>query len=69
MPYGEGWTDEDLAEQQAAYAATDDTATYEVTTAAGTRLTVTGIHSARVVAGVDGRYRRTDEPGIDDPRR
>jgi hypothetical protein len=30
MPYGEGYTDEQLAELQAAYAATDDDATYEV---------------------------------------
>jgi hypothetical protein len=62
MPYGEGWTDEELAEQQAAYAATDDEATYEVTAANGTKFTVCGINSARVVAGTDGHYRKIDDP-------
>ena len=61
MPYGEGRTDEELAELQAAYAATDQ-ATYEVTTAKGTRLTVTGINSAKTVAGTDGRYRKISDP-------
>jgi hypothetical protein len=60
MPFGEGYTDDELAEMQAAYAATDDDATYEVITAEGSRLTVTGINSARVVAGTDGTYRRVD---------
>jgi hypothetical protein len=60
MPYGEGYTDDELAEQQAAYAATDDEATYEVITA-GARFTVSGINSAKVVAGADGIYRKIDE--------
>jgi hypothetical protein len=40
------------------YAKTDDNHTYLVTTAKGTRLIVTGINSARAVAGKDGTYRR-----------
>jgi hypothetical protein len=39
-------------------AKTDDNHTYVVTTGKGTRLTVKGINSARVVAGKDGTYRR-----------
>jgi uncharacterized protein (DUF3084 family) len=62
MPYGEGYTDDELAELQAAYAATDDQATYEVTTAKGSILTVTGINSARAVAGTDGSYRKVNDP-------
>ncbi len=46
------------AERAAAeYAATDDDKTYEVTTGGGTKLTVTGINSARVVAGSTGTFR------------
>lgn len=40
------------------YAKTDDSHTYEVTTAKGTRIKVTGINSAKAVAGKDGTYKR-----------
>lgn len=50
-----------LARIEAARAAAEDRAdgnrTYIVTTAKGTRLTVQGITSARVVAGEDGTYK------------
>ncbi|MBW8792148.1 MAG: hypothetical protein JF597_00655 [Streptomyces sp.] len=41
----------------AKYRATDDNKTYEVVTAKGTRITVSGINSAKAVAGKDGTYR------------
>jgi hypothetical protein len=44
-----------------AYEASDDGATYEVMTPKGTRLTVTGINSARVVAGKGGTIRKVAE--------
>ena len=62
MPYGEGYTDDELADLQATYAATNDEATYEVTTAKGTTFTVFGINSAQTVAGTDGRYRKIGDP-------
>jgi hypothetical protein len=38
------------------YARTDDDKTYEVITGKGTRITVSGINSAKAVAGKDGTY-------------
>lgn len=58
MPYGEGYSDEDLKKIQRDYAKTDDNHTYQVVTAKGSRLTVKGINSARAVAGKDGTYKR-----------
>ncbi|MCG5460866.1 hypothetical protein MED01_004292 [Micromonospora sp. MED01] len=40
------------------YKATDDNHTYEVTTSKGTRLTASGINSAKALAGKDGTYRK-----------
>jgi hypothetical protein len=54
------WEDRTKAKKAAArrtarrYAETDDNITYVVTTAKGTRLIVTGINSAKAVAGKDG---------------
>jgi hypothetical protein len=56
MPYGEGYTDDELEAAQRAYASTDDEVTYEVTTSTGSKFTVLGINTARVVAGADGEY-------------
>ncbi len=58
MPYGEGYTDKQLRRARREYAKTDDNATYEVVTPKGTRLTVSGINSAKAVAGTDGTYRK-----------
>lgn len=43
--------------EAARYKATDDDKTYEVVTAKGTRITVSGINSAKAVAGKGGTYR------------
>jgi len=56
VPYGEGYTKRELKKIARDYAKTDDDATYEVTTSKGTRLTVSGINSAKAVAGKDGTY-------------
>lgn len=40
----------------AEYKRTDDNKTYRVTTADGTRVIVSGINSARAVAGKDGKF-------------
>jgi hypothetical protein len=58
MPYGEGYSKRALAKIAREYAKTDDNATYEVTTAKGSKLTVSGINSAKAVAGKDGTYRK-----------
>lgn len=58
MPYGEGYTKRELKKIARDYAKTDDNATYEVTTARGTKLRVSGINSAKAVAGKDGTYRK-----------
>lgn len=41
----------------AEYRRTDDNKTYEVTTAKGSKLIVSGINSAKAVAGRDGTYK------------
>ncbi|MDT4994988.1 MAG: hypothetical protein QOH97_4880 [Actinoplanes sp.] len=58
MPYGEGYTKRELKKIARDYAKTDDNATYEVTTAKGSRLTVRGTNSAKAVAGKDGTYKK-----------
>jgi hypothetical protein len=66
------WEDRTPAEkrhalrQAAEYRRTDDDHIYVVITAKGTRLTVTGINSAKAVAGRDGTYQRRTSP--DEPR-
>lgn len=58
MPYGEGYSKKELKRIQREYAKTDDNHTYVATTASGTRVIVTGINSAKAVAGKDGTYKR-----------
>jgi hypothetical protein len=55
MPYGEGRSERELDRIARDYG--DDAAEYIVTTGRGTRITVTGVKSARAVAGEDGTYR------------
>lgn len=59
MPYGEGYSKKELKKIARDYAKTDDNKTYEVTTAKGTKLRVSGINSAKAVAGKDGTYKET----------
>jgi hypothetical protein len=59
MPYGEGRSKQELDRIAREYAKTDDNAKYEVTTAKGTRIKVSGINSAKAVAGKDGTYKKT----------
>jgi hypothetical protein len=60
------WEDRTRAEKLGArraakeYARTDDSAIYVVTTGKGTRITVTGINSARAVAGKDGTFEKQE---------
>lgn len=62
MPYGEGYTDDELEQIRQQYEATDDDATYEVTFPDGRMtITVSGINSAKAVAGRDGQYRKLDD--------
>ncbi len=58
MPYGEGYSDKELRRIQREYAKSDDDATYEVTTAKGTRLIANGINSAKALAGKTGTYKK-----------
>lgn len=58
MPYGEGYTDAELARMQREYAKTDDDSTYEVTTAKGSKFKAQGINSAKVLAGKDGTIKK-----------
>ncbi|HEX5543642.1 MAG TPA: hypothetical protein VFX60_19165 [Micromonospora sp.] len=58
MPYGQGRTNRELKKAARDYAKTDDTHTYEITTPAGTVITVNGINSAKAVAGKDGTIRK-----------
>jgi len=58
MPYGEGRSKRELDRIARDYAKTDDNATYEVTTATGSRLTTTGINSAKALAGKDGSIKK-----------
>ncbi len=57
------WEDRTRSEKRrarreaAAYAATDDDLIYQVITPKGTRVTVRGINSAKVVAGKTGTYK------------
>lgn len=57
MAYGEGRSKRELKRIARDYAATDDTKTYVVTTAKGTRLIARGINSAKALAGGDGTYK------------
>jgi hypothetical protein len=58
MPYGEGRSKRELKKIARDYAKTDDNATYEVTTDKGTRIKVSGINSAKAVAGKDGTFKK-----------
>lgn len=60
MPYGEGRSDRELKRIAREYTKTDDNASYEVTTSKGTRIKVTGINSAKAVAGKDGTYKKSE---------
>lgn len=59
MPYGEGRSKQELKKIARDYARTDDTKIYEVTTLQGTKIKVSGINSAKAVAGKDGTYEET----------
>jgi hypothetical protein len=58
------WEDRTKAQKRQArkeaaeYRRTDDNETYVVTTSKGTRLTVSGINSAKAVAGKDGTFKK-----------
>ena len=62
MPYGRGHSKAELDQAKQ----DNDTTTYIVTTACGSKLIASGEQSAKVLAGKDGTYQKAKQAGPED---